>query len=70
MEMSGQFHAPSLFSRGKSTLYPLDMRLGGSQSRSGRGGEEKISQPLPGLELPIIQPLSQRYTTEISWSVL
>jgi len=27
--------------------YPLDRRLDGSQSRSGRGGEEKNSQPLP-----------------------
>jgi len=26
------------------------------QSRSGRGGEEKNSQPLSGLEPPIIQP--------------
>jgi hypothetical protein len=26
--------------------YPLDRRLGGPQSRSGRGGEEKNSQPL------------------------
>jgi hypothetical protein len=36
------------------------------QSRSGRGGEEKNSQPLTGLEPPIIQPLAQRYTTEPS----
>jgi len=28
----------------------LDMRLGGSQSRSGRGGEKKNSQPTPGIE--------------------
>jgi hypothetical protein len=44
----------------------LDRRLGGSQRRSGRGGEEKNSQPLPGLEPPIIQPVAQRYTTELS----
>jgi hypothetical protein len=25
------------------------------------------SQPLPGLEPPIIQPVAQRYTTELSW---
>jgi hypothetical protein len=37
---------------------PLHMRLDGPQSRSGRGGEEKNSQPLPGLEPSIIQPLS------------
>jgi hypothetical protein len=30
------------------------------------GGEEKNSQPLSGLEPPIIKPVAQRYTTEIS----
>jgi hypothetical protein len=35
---------------GKSPWYPLDRRLGRSQSSSGRGGEEKNSQPLPGVE--------------------
>jgi hypothetical protein len=34
----------------KSPWYPLDRRLGGTQSRSGRGGEEKNSQPPPGIE--------------------
>jgi hypothetical protein len=33
--------------------------LGGPQSWSVRGGEEKNSQPLPGFELPIIQSLAQ-----------
>jgi hypothetical protein len=32
--------------------YPLDRRLGGPQSRSGRGGEEKNSQPSLKKELP------------------
>jgi hypothetical protein len=41
-------------------------RQGGPQSRSGRGGEEKNSQPPPGLEPPIIQPVAQRYTAELS----
>jgi hypothetical protein len=41
MELSGQFHAPAALSRGKSPRYPLDRRLGGPQSRSGRGGEEE-----------------------------
>jgi hypothetical protein len=46
MEVSGQLHArAALLSR-----YPLDRRLGGPQSRSGRGGEEKNSQPPPGIE--------------------
>jgi hypothetical protein len=35
-----------------SPWYPLDKRLGGPQSRSGCGGEEKNFQPLPGLEPP------------------
>jgi hypothetical protein len=42
------------------------MMLGGAQSRSGRGSEEKNSQPLLGLEPPITQPVAQRYTTELS----
>jgi hypothetical protein len=52
MEVSGQLHAPAALPPGKSPRYLLDRRLGGPQSRSGRGGEEKNSQPLPGLEPP------------------
>jgi hypothetical protein len=52
--------------REKRRWYPLDRRLGGLQSRSGRGGEEKNSQTVPGLKPPIIQPVAQRYTTELS----
>jgi hypothetical protein len=39
-----------LYPQGKSPWYSLDRRLGGPQSRSGRGGEEKNSQPSPGFE--------------------
>jgi hypothetical protein len=39
-----------LYPQGKSRRYPLDRRLGGPQSRSGRGGEGKNSQPPPGIE--------------------
>jgi hypothetical protein len=38
------------YSQGKNPWYPLDRRLGGSQSRNGRGGEEKNSQPPPRIE--------------------
>jgi hypothetical protein len=55
-----------LYTQGQSPLYPLDRRLGGPQRLSGRGGEEKISQPLPELESSIIQPVSQRYASELS----
>jgi hypothetical protein len=48
--MSGKLHAPVALPPGKKPRYPLDRRLGGPQSRSGRGGEEKNSQPAPGIE--------------------
>jgi hypothetical protein len=54
MEVSGQLHAPAALLPGKKPWYPLDARLGGPQSMSGRGGEEKNSQLLPGLEPPTI----------------
>jgi hypothetical protein len=49
MKVSGQLHAPAALLQGMSPWYPLDRRLGGPQSRSGRGGEEKNSQSLPGI---------------------
>jgi hypothetical protein len=36
--------------QGKITSYPLDRRVGGPQSRSGRGGKEKNFQHPPGIE--------------------
>jgi hypothetical protein len=39
----------------------LDRRLGGP-----RGGEEKNFQLLPELEPPIIRPVAQRHTIELS----
>jgi hypothetical protein len=44
------FTTQPLYLQGKSPWYPLDRRLGGPQSRSGRGGEEKNPQPPPGIE--------------------
>jgi hypothetical protein len=49
-----------LYTQGNSPWYPLDRMLGGPQSQSGHGCEEKNFQPLPGLEPPIIQPEAQR----------
>jgi hypothetical protein len=66
MEVSGQIRARPLYPKEKSPWYPLDRRLGGPHSRFGRGSEEKNSQLLPGLDPPIIQPIAQRYTTELS----
>jgi hypothetical protein len=55
----------SLYPQGKSPWYPLYRRLGGHYGWSGHCGEEKNSQPLPGLDLPIIQPIAHRYTLRI-----
>jgi hypothetical protein len=44
MEVSGQLHAPA------ALLPGIGGWVGGPQSRSGRGGEEKNSQPPPGIE--------------------
>jgi hypothetical protein len=38
------FTPRSLYLQGNSPWYPMDRRLGGPQSRSGRGGEEKNSE--------------------------
>jgi hypothetical protein len=59
------FTTQPLHPQGKSTWYLLERRLGGPQSRSGHVGEEKNSQPLPGLKSPIIQPIVQRCITEL-----
>jgi hypothetical protein len=46
-----------LYPQVENSRYTLDRRLGGLQSRSRRGGEEKKFQPLPRLEPPTIQPV-------------
>jgi hypothetical protein len=40
--VSAQLHAPFALSPGKESPVPMDMRLGGPQSRSERHGEVKI----------------------------
>jgi len=46
-----KFTPQPLYTRGKSPCYPFDRRLGGSQSQSGRGDEEKKSFYCPCREL-------------------
>jgi hypothetical protein len=43
MEVSGQLHAPAALPPGKEPLVPIGQE-------AGRGGEEKNSQPPPGIE--------------------
>jgi hypothetical protein len=62
MKVSGHIHAPAALLSG----YPLDRRMGGPQSWSGQSAEEKNCHPLLRLELSILQPVAQRYTTELS----
>jgi hypothetical protein len=53
-----------LYRRGMILCYPLDGRLGGPQSRSGRRGEEKILRPT-GTRNPTPRPseaVASRYT--------
>jgi hypothetical protein len=52
MEVNGQLHAPGRFIPRERAppRCPLDRRLGGPQSRSGRGSEENNSKPPPGIE--------------------
>jgi hypothetical protein len=45
MEVSGDLHAPAALPPRKSPWYPLDRRLRGPQSRSGRCEEEKNLAP-------------------------
>jgi hypothetical protein len=48
-----------LYPQGKSPWYPSDRRLGGPQSRCGRGGEKKNSHPRrkSNPRTPIVQPV-------------
>jgi len=50
MEVSGHVHAPAALLPRKEPRKSLDRRFGVPQSRSGRGGEEKNSQALLGIE--------------------
>jgi hypothetical protein len=52
--------------RERALRYTLGRRLAGPQSRSECGGWGKNSQSPPGLKPPIIQPVAQRFITELS----
>jgi hypothetical protein len=52
---------PGRFTPGERPRYPLDRRLGGPQSRSGRRGEEKIVAPT-GTQTRLLGHPASRYT--------
>jgi hypothetical protein len=60
------FTPQPLYPQKKSPWYPLGRRLGVPQSWSRHDGGGKNSQPLPGLETLIVQPIAQHYTTDLS----
>jgi hypothetical protein len=70
MEVSDWLHTPAALPPGKNPWYLPDRRLCGPQSLFGNSGVKKISQLLPELEPLIIQPVVQRYTTELSWLII
>jgi hypothetical protein len=55
MKVSGYFDDPATLPPGKKPLVPIGWRLGGSQSPSRRGGEEKNSQPRDAFIVSVFQ---------------
>jgi hypothetical protein len=60
MGVSGRH--PDCFTPNKEPLYPLNRRLGGPHSQSGRLPEDKNRQPLPEFETGSVQPVPSHYT--------
>jgi hypothetical protein len=60
MEVNGQLHAPAALPPGNRPRYPLERRLGESQSQSERRGEEKILDPT-GTRTPTPRPSSPHF---------
>jgi len=65
VEVSGELHASAALHPGKSPRYPLDRRLGGTQSLSGREDEEKNNLPLPGIKPRPSNPQPSHYNDEL-----
>jgi hypothetical protein len=58
MGVSGYLHDPAALPPGKILRLPLDMSLGETQNRSGRGGEgNKIPAPAEN-RTPFVQPVA------------
>jgi hypothetical protein len=62
LEVSGQLHAPAALPPGKKPRYPLDRRLSGPQSRSGRRGENSWTFRGSNSDFSVVQPVASRYT--------
>jgi hypothetical protein len=64
--MSGQLHAPVALFPGKEPQYSSDRRLGGSQSRSRRRGENSWPYRDSNSDPSVVQPVASLY---IEWPV-
>jgi hypothetical protein len=61
MGVSGQHHAPAaLYPRGKDPRHPLDRRLGGPRSRSGKVEEKSFAYVED--RTPVVQFVANYYT--------
>jgi hypothetical protein len=58
MDVTGQLHAPAALPSEKSPRYPLDRRLGGSESRPRRCDKEKKVPEPAGNVMPVVQPVA------------
>jgi len=67
MEVVMSFTYRPSYPRRKSVGYPVDRRLGGPQRRSGCGGEDKKSLPLPGIKPRTSSPYPSHCT---DWAIL
>jgi hypothetical protein len=66
MEVSGQLHAPAALSPGKEPLVPIVQEAGWAPEPFWmQWWGEKFPTPA-GTRPPIVQPVAQRYTTELS----
>jgi hypothetical protein len=66
MEVSGQFNARVALLPEKEPSVPLDRKLSGPQSRSGRGDEEKKFLASVGNWTSLVQPVASHYT---DWAI-
>jgi hypothetical protein len=66
----GHPHAPAALLLGKEPRCPLNMRLGGPQSRFGLFGEDKNVLFAPGFERRTVQTVGQSLNRSVMWHCL
>jgi len=59
MEINGQLHSPAALLPQKGSRYPLTKKLGESQNRCARFGEEILKSLLPRFKPEMVQPVAE-----------